>query len=234
MGAWNRLVEHVDQHEGFFLVLFTALLVVVTGFLWNATRLLAADAKTAAARQAADTLEALAISRQSADAATKAADAAKASVDAVAAGDRAYVYVNKNDTRRHNAEQGALTPLDKTRPIAFGNYGRTPAELVSYLAYVQYWLGKKLEPGGDQPVHGIWLAPGWTSAPFLVQMDAKAEEIERAQNGDGDIALIGRVKYRDVFGDCHETGFCLLWDFSTHNLTLAPGEGLNYNRKVDC
>jgi hypothetical protein len=173
--------------------------------------------------------------RQSVDEAKTATKAATRSADALVASDRAYIYVDTSETLRLNAEKGVLNALDKDRPIAVGNFGKTPAELVSYVAYVQYWRGgKPSDLTGEKPVHGIWLAGGAISGAIPVQMDATPDEIVRAASGEGSVALIGRVKYRDVFRDCHETAFCWLWDFRLHKLTLAPGEGLNYNKQVDC
>jgi hypothetical protein len=50
-GNLLRLINFVEGHHGFFLVAFTALLFIVTGLLWHATRSLVTGAEDTARRQ---------------------------------------------------------------------------------------------------------------------------------------------------------------------------------------
>jgi len=188
------------------IAFFTLTLKLSTDKLWTETR------------------DASAIAKESAEAATIAARAAeenastaKESVQALKAAERAYVFVEVTFEEMFIGETAPVGHIYAM--VHFWNYGKTPAVVTKIRGYlvVQSHTPQSLVDGDETS-----LPPSLGIMSSGQYMDRFQVAIDRTQNTDIEnwntrVFCIGKIEYRDVLGDSHETGFC--W-----NLLLHGGE----------
>lgn len=202
-GALLRLLQFTDAHQGFFLVLFTA-------FFFAATVVLAVIAH----RQHRTTSDQVASSKRI---------------------ERAYVFLSTTPTRNENAKLELVRA--SPRPLLFVNLGKTPARVETVIASCRHWPNGAVERLTEQPAgqkvetFAVWLAGnGEPLGVKYVQCTATPEQIERAARGDGIIALVGHITYRDIFDDCHDFGFAFEMPGNPPVMVEIPNPDLNYSR----
>ena len=138
------------------------------------------------------------------------------------------MFLDLKTTADTNANKDPIIP-GATRVLVFRNYGKTPAIFEAIYAYFQYWTGGVLETTTARFVSSMWISAGEPLMPFPITVTASQAEIDRAKRGDVAIAIIGRLKYRDVFGNSHETGFCWRHDFDANAFMAVDDARLNYH-----
>ena len=204
-----------------FLFLGTAVLAIYTYKLWKTTNKAVTDSESVAKRQAEETQASLAIAKVS-------SDAAKAAADASVASQRAYMFFDLDATREANAGRPPVTDTDNRRKIVLRNYGKTPAIIEAVYGYFQYWQGGDLDPGDASYIVANWVGAEKMET-ILLELSASQEEIDRARNGDGALAVIGLIEYRDVFDRRHRTGFCWRYEFQGNVFSLVEDKRVNYH-----
>ncbi len=120
----------------------------------------------------------------------------------------------------------------------FTNFGRTPAELISYFEDLY------VVAAGDVPPP---LMPAQTEASllppgtFIMPNGGRSEQRHRplaslaAKWGNYDplrnrLFWMGFVRYRDLFGNRYVSGFCNMFFFEENRYVLAGGDEFNYRR----
>ena len=58
------------------------------------------------------------------------------------------------------------------------------------------------------------------------------DEFMTFSEGDCRLFLIGRLKYRDIFGGTFEMGFCTVFDHHRSRFTMEGDDEYNYSRKL--
>lgn len=208
--------DFLEKHNGavtavatVFIAIFTIVLTLVTG------------------RQAR-------LTKIAADAAEKAADAAKASAEALPNVERAYLFLDgKLESQLHWPTATSEKRESVIRPI-FKNHGKTPAILKEL-----YWDVLVLDRlpgqrevdalrGGPFPVSLI-IGSGGKSEPFDVPFSIDGSDVDSILlSRSRYMYFVGRVRYDDVFGKTHETGFCIQYRRSSEMFDAAMSEKLNY------
>jgi len=158
--------------------------------------------------------------------ATKAAaDAAKRSADSLSITERANLFV---DSIEWIKESSGIN-------VAIINVGRTPAILRSYIVDVKEneyptkeEVARMLAP--DLP-KGIIIKSD-DPAPYpIVMQNITAERISEIVLNQSTLLCYGYVRYEDVFGNIHETGFC--YEFfpgqSHGRFHISNNKDLNYH-----
>jgi hypothetical protein len=234
--------DYFFQNPEWWLVIWTMVLVAVTWRLahftkklWNSTVDLASEAKSTSERQAGEMKESLALTKQSADAATVSAAAAKATADAIPNAERAYVFVFVLSGGPLIADR---EPLNEVW-ISHHNHGRTPAMIGRVRYGIQTFDGypkrgegfisDTIRPdsanvlpagAGDKPgerVHGILGGYALPSEAFSLINERRIR-----------LLCFGVLEYEDVFGRQHETGWC--WEYDPQVQAFRPSDckELNY------
>ena len=145
--------------------------------------------------------------------------------------ERAYVHVDTSRTERAFTHAGPFHP-DDVSAIHLINVGKTPATIEEYGASLVIFDGDPLPVDYLQHARFV-LGAGASSGPLIVENEIDDDAWSEAI-GTLDVFLSGRVRYRDVFGACHETTFCFEVDGHQHTLEMAFGDGLNEDHPVDC
>lgn len=221
--AW--LIATCDNHAGAFTALagiavayFTFTLKRSTDKLWQASE-----------DQRKDGRKAILASLVSADAAKKSAKTAERALVEL---ERPWVVISY-DARIEDLRSNLLPPLHANFRVFFDlvNAGRSPAFITDFQSNIMFWKR------GECP--DMVYAMGGTLPDGLVIVAGGKHEIGRGnkfsetafsdaeKNGERLIAF-GKVGYRDVFGQTHETSFCRWVDQNPPALRLADCPKLNY------
>lgn len=223
------------------LVAVTSGLAIYTALLWRATVSLGRDAKSTSDRQAAQMNESLAVSRESSAAAMKSAKTAELALVNL---ERPYVFIDFGSTGFIDGAvrtgSGRIHVTFRTTyymvPFSFRNYGKTAGVLKElYARFVA-------TPKGELPLHidrrsvtGDLLASGWTvlgADPAIFRRDLAddvgLDRMAAILEGKQDLHLIGFIRYQDLFGRMHVTGFCGTWDEYTNRHVLRGDERYCY------
>jgi hypothetical protein len=115
----------------------------------------------------------------------------------------------------------------------YKNHGKTPAIIEERHDRVSYWDADSkpdmnFTVGGSIP-RGFVVSGGEETHELSIGMPIDAEEIAKAEAGEGQILFWGKVVYRDIFGDRHETGFCRYYRFEEKCFRFIEAEELNYH-----
>ena len=76
---------------------------------------------------------------------------------------------------------------------------------------------------------GIALSSGASLTPIPVELRAVPEKIAAAKQEKGGVFVVGRIAYRDIFQQPHETAFCWKYSFEAEGFLLVDDPKLNYN-----
>jgi len=176
--------------------------------------------------------------KQTVAATEKAANAAKASAEALPTIERAYVFITVVEWFR---EEDRVITEDGTEQstvtIWLWNPGKTPAILTRLYA-IAFPTGTYPDRKDIGEVSDNKIPPGgfiikderkWKHIEAKIRISNKQwDEIERS--GRLKLLCYGRVEYKDIFGDDHETGFC--WEWSPHKshrcFYISNNKELNY------
>jgi len=163
-----------------------------------------------------------------------AAVAAKEAAQHIPRVERAYVFLWKELKRKQTPNASGVLPGDILEvQFAFKNYGKTPAIIkridveirvvASYPDEIRE-LALDMPPGliisADEttvflPIRRLILPEQWTAIRQMPRTSL--------------LLFLGVVKYEDIFGSSHETGFCLEWDsIGGDGFGPSPSEKLNH------
>ena len=166
----------------FFLTLATIALGIFTYLLWRSTAKALADAQEGVAISR----EALALSRLSSEQQL-----------------RAYVEVKTASMSRERLVDPEGAPqLWLQGKVRVENTGQTPARSLRVWSRFEFTPERPEFKTEQTREHGSVIGPGHGQTLMA------ADTLENIAEGDT-IWLLGQVKYVDVFGHDHETGFCL-------------------------
>jgi hypothetical protein len=160
------------------------------------------------------------------------ARAAKASASAARALptlERAYVFLGKNVAVTLPDAIGPSPAVRIAFQASFTNHGRTPA-VIRWINLNHRYLREP--PSGVYEEHerhgvGIVIGAGDTHVLAESQLTLPRSEWRKAETGDGAIYLDGRIVYRDIFADQHETYFCRRYDIASRAFAAVESETLN-------
>lgn len=195
LAAW-RDAEWWTAGATVALALVTLILAIYTYRLWRAAR-------EGAQAQAESTREALQVAQRS-------ADAAVTSSEALLAAERAYLFVE--------VVQNTVT-IDDSFPrqvsVKIWNHGRTPAELTRIRSYmsVSETVPQELlatEDSEQELPAGVGLPPR-TALDLTLEVRFNDGQLFQVSTLTKAMYCIGRIEYRDMFGQARATGFC--WRF---------------------
>jgi hypothetical protein len=168
--------------------------------------------------------------RRAAIAARRSANAARKSAEHIPRVERAYVFLGMEVT----SEIIAINSVNgKKSKVSFGlkNHGKTPAAIHELHVMADFW-------GAGWPAmvtaikmeiqKGWMISAGETQDGYSTEFPLHSEQIERARTGKGYILFWGKVAYRDVFGESHESGWCRAYHFESGGWRFAGDETLNY------
>jgi hypothetical protein len=123
--------------------------------------------------------------------------------------------------------------------FGFVNYGRTAAALLELRDKLQICAKGKmptLEWSADRKKsypYGVLVGPDKTSAESSRLFDNFIDKIGflTFSEGDSDLFLVGRLKYRDIFTGTFEMGFCAVFNRETSRFLIKGDEKYNYCRR---
>ncbi|HXQ40795.1 MAG TPA: hypothetical protein VN821_05990 [Candidatus Udaeobacter sp.] len=241
--AWNRLEQgSMSGTIAFSALCVLGLLVLSTFGLWFMTW-------RSHVRQA-DTMKKLRrIATDAADASRHAAAAAQKSADALASAERAYLFIDEDvdldlagdaSAPSGPSQSPGREPASPEKPnsvikFTFVNRGRTPAILES--------IGMGVLPGLEPPARldaamltlratvpvGSVISANSRyerrlGCPFRLEQAARKQLEQRERR----LYFLGRIVYKDVFGNSHETGFALEFEPNTQSFMRVLSDQLNY------
>lgn len=194
-------------------------------------------------RQSDETKKLRTIAADAANASRNAAAAARKSADALMSAERAYLFIDEDvefdlagDPAHPPArEAGSADKPNSVIRFTFVNRGRTPAILES--------IGMGVLPGLEPParpddamlsLHASVPVGSVVSAnsryerrlgcPFRLEQAVRNQLEQRERR----LYFFGRIAYKDVFGNSHETGFGLEFEPATQSFMRILSDQLNY------
>ena len=211
-------------------------LAVSTGGLWFLTW-------RSSVRQAGQWEKLRVIAADAANAGRSAAAAAKKSADALVKIERAYLFIDEDvefdpvgdPFTASTEERGSSEMPNYVIKFTFINRGRTPAILES--------IGMGVLPVSQQPTKLDASALALrASVPVGSVISANSryerrlgcpfrmEQAERKQVEQRELRLyfLGRIGYKDIFGNSHETGFGLEFEPGSQSFMRVLSDELNY------
>lgn len=214
--AW-RVID-VDAEP--IIAVGTLLLFTVTGLLWYSTYRLASEAKEASERQHTQTVSALAVAKTAADAADKNAEATQLVAQSAQNADRGWIVPTKirlNGWAPETVQNGG--EIELSSEFSFENFGRSPVFIVR-----THWKMFRLPEAEALPIlpddssaivyaapHPLRTGEPVTRTAHLRGPIRTLEEVRDIESWETGLILIGFLEYKDVFGNIHETRFCVSW-----------------------
>lgn len=166
-----------------------------------------------------------------ANAAKDSADAAVTSAEHLPRVERAYLFLAMEvESEIREFRYGDSTTRSK---ITFGlkNHGKTPAIVEELHTMARFWRESwpAMATAEGIPVQKGWaISAGETQGGYAIEFPLRPDEIEKAKAGDGYVLFWGKIVYRDVFKDVHESGWCRAYQFKGDGWRFAGDETLNY------
>jgi hypothetical protein len=118
----------------------------------------------------------------------------------------------------------------------FVNYGRTAAVLLGMRDKLQICAKGEmptLEWAADVPYpYGVLIGPEKSSAGSFRVFEDYASRDEFAE-GKRDLFLVGRLRYRDIFNNGFEMGFCAVFDRATARFLMKGDDRYKYCRHTN-
>lgn len=174
-------------------------------------------------------------------AAGRAAQAATDTVRATRDSERARIFCDKLDIPLGAADKiygGSVGWHPFYLRYALVNLGRTPAiitEICAEIQIVDKLPKNRIMTYGTRYISEVILKPDtfYNEAGNLQYPKAvTAEQTLQIKNGDISVYLVGYCKFRDVFGESYETGFCLRLVPPRYFLTAIPDPNYNYEHRT--
>jgi hypothetical protein len=166
-----------------------------------------------------------------AEAARDSAEAAVISAKHMPRIERAYLFLGLEVTSRIVAFEAGLADTRSKIEFGFKNHGKTPASIEELHVMAKFWREgwPAMAVADVMAIQKGWMiSAGETQAGYSTEFTLRSDEIARAREGKGYILFWGKVVYRDVFGDIHESGWCRAHDFKSAGWRFAGDETLNY------
>jgi hypothetical protein len=156
--------------------------------------------------------------------------AAKVAAEHIPRVERAYLFLWKE--LKHKITPNPLGGDILEVQFAFHNHGKTPAILRRIevdIRVIERYPTTLREIAEDMPM-GFALSSEGTTPFFPRRQLIKPEHWTNFKQRKCLLLFLGVVKYNDVFGDPHETGFCLEWDVISGQggFSPSPTDTLNY------
>lgn len=189
------------------MVIATVALFIATLFLWLSTKRLANEARKSTV----------------------------ATVNALQATERAYLFV---EFSLNEPLRSSPSGFPNTINVNIWNYGKTPAEVVKIRGYSLVQETKNIVPqsliefeGSDRELPpGLGIA---TNCAYPVPIDHKLtnNDLGEIERWNKKLFIVGRISYRDIFGEARETGFC--WELQHHmgNQQFVPTRDSHLNKR---
>jgi len=161
------------------------------------------------------------------------ANAAMKSVNAMIASERAYIFV---EFILDEVLRSSPSGFPNIFRIKLWNNGKTPAEIVMIRAYAVIRLGVpeaiiEIDGRDRELPPGLGIAKDCSfEVPVTCTMThTELGEIERWEKK---LYCVGRISYRDIFGNPHDTGFC--WEVLYHmnNARFVPSRDSLLNKRT--
>jgi hypothetical protein len=144
--------------------------------------------------------------------------------------ERAYLFLWHEVRRTITPNAGGALPGDVLRiEFAFHNHGKTPAilrRIEADIRVVEQYPATLRDVGANDMPPGL-IVSGGTATPFLRRPQLIfAEQWQQVNRRERLLLFLGKVEYTDIFGEAHETGFCLEWFID--GFSPSPDRNLNY------
>jgi hypothetical protein len=122
--------------------------------------------------------------------------------------------------------------------FCFVNYGRTPAVLLGLDNNLQICAKEEL-PSLDGMLkvsypYGVLMGPDKesTDSTCLFEDFFDESEFKKFSEGDSNLFLVGRLKYRDIFNGTFEMGFCAVFNREGSRFLMEGDQKYNYCRRL--
>jgi hypothetical protein len=211
----------------------TTALATYTAMLWRATKMLAQDAKNAAARQSAEMQASLLISKESVDITKESMDLAR----------KEFVSTHRPKLIIRSVTIKPPThpalPIEEGKPVEVEgvvvNVGNTPAEIVESNVTVlvggpMFHARTPFGPSSNN-INGVKLVPGGAYTFWLrsEQIDFKnTPDLYSLNKGEKVIYFFGFIMYRDDIGNTRRTAFCRRYDPNAERFTVVNDPDYEY------
>jgi hypothetical protein len=231
VGVPAAFVGYMDEHEGFFVGVFTGLLFAATVLLWRATNALWDAGERQIRMTRITSQQQIQEMRQSNLSTRRAAEAAIRSADHIPRTERAYLFLALEVESRIVAFQSGLEDTRSYVKFGFKNHGKTPAIIEELHVMAGFWGASwpAMEAAEKMVIQKGWaVSAGETQGDYSTEFSLRMDHITRARENNGYILFWGKVVYRDVFKELHESGWCRAYHFESEGWRFAGDETLNY------
>jgi hypothetical protein len=170
--------------------------------------------------------------------ASASAAAAQASADHVPKTERAYLFLELDlKSNIYQLYQSGVTASDSPRSafveFGFQNHGRTPAIVESLQVTAKYWPMDNAMPPAMGLAPQLPIQPGLVVGTIPVRgyrakFNVTQANYEKVVAGEGVFLFWGRIIYRDVFQELHETGWCRVTACDGKGWLFGEYENLNH------
>jgi hypothetical protein len=171
------------------------------------------------------------IARRAAIAARRSALAAIRAASHVPRVERAYLFLALDVDSRILIWTPGLADTRSYIKFGFKNHGKTPAIVEELHVSAMYWGAgwPAMETADKLVIQKGWaVSAGETQDGFETEFSLHDIAVERARKKDGYILFWGKIVYRDVFKELHESGWCRAYNFESQGWQFAGDESLNY------
>ena len=145
--------------------------------------------------------------------------------------ERAYLFLALEVESRIVAFQQELKDTKSFVKFGFKNHGKTPAIIEELHIMAGFWGASwpAMETAERMIIQKGWaVSAGEIQGGYSTEFSLTLDEITRARNKKGYILFWGKVIYRDVFKDTHESGWCRAYHFPSEGWLFAGDQTLNY------
>jgi hypothetical protein len=225
--------EHASNER--WMTIATIVLAVFTVALWLANVWLVLESRRVSARQGQDTRDAIREATRSANAMQDVANATKNNAllmqNMWRQQMRAYLAVDLGSAIYQDEHH-----VFEAMPV-LTNFGLTPARKVCFRLMVDILDGSQAgfvpPPVGELKVNDATMAPRQVrTIRQMLDRRVPDEEVEPIMTGaTRRLFGWGRVTYEDIFGDTHETRFCVSYNFTKapNNVFVSGAYASSYN-----
>lgn len=171
------------------------------------------------------------VNRQTTFAAIHSAQAAKKAVEYAPRVERAYLFLSLDVKSRIEIWQPHVDDTRSYIEFGFKNHGKTPAVVEELHVTAMFWAESwpAMEIAEKLVIQRGWvISAGETQGEYKTEFSLHDSAVERARKREGYILFWGKVVYRDVFKEVHESGWCRAFDFKSEGWRFAGDETLNY------
>jgi hypothetical protein len=135
------------------------------------------------------------------------------------------------------SEEDYYVTLAENLTFRYVNHGRSPATIIEtsdkFDICTPNNLPDPIDPNapGNQVPFGVIVGANGSNSPLSTREQSKGidkQEFMRVTSGDDNLVFIGYVRFRDIFGRTHVTGFCLRLSRSDARFYFAGDHRYNY------